>query len=88
MWYHLLVVVKAMCFMILNKCVCVCVRACVCVCVCVCVCACVCVCVCVCGNMKYPLSTWITKPFIQSNNHNIILVVWTVTTSDKDCKPH
>ena len=38
----------------------------------------------VCGSMSYTLSTWIINSFIQSNNHKITLVVWTVTTSDKD----
>ena len=32
--------------------------------------------------------THLVLTFIQSNNHKITLVVWTVTTSDKDWKPH
>ena len=35
-------------------------------------------------QMSFTLSTCITNSFIQSNNHKITLVVWTVTTSDKD----
>ena len=38
----------------------------------------------VCGSVTYPLTTWVINSFILSDNHKITLVVWTVTTSDKD----